>query len=174
MLLNSDASRCFKHASYVVGDVSYVAFIGDSRIRQLFFQFLKEVDPEAKPSILDSDYSNQEFGEEIEVEASKAEDTRPLEKAHKSLTYNSTKLAFQVDFFWMPVVNESTVDIIHSLARDQKKNAIPKMVVAGGGVWNIKLSNGSEDALADYVANLSLFARVSSFDSDLQGNLSYS
>lgn len=110
-------------------------------MRQLFFHFLSLADPEAVPTRIDSQHD------------------RPLEKAHSSLIYNDTNSAFQISFFWVPVFNESAADLLQKLSNGTalKGLSIPKVVVAGAGVWDIKLSfnNTSEgDALNNYASNL--------------------
>ena len=110
-------------------------------MRQLFFHFLSLADPEAVPTGIDS------------------QQDRPLEKAHSSLIYNDTNSAFQISFFWVPVFNETAADLLQKLSNGTalKGLSIPKVVVAGAGVWDIKLSfnNTSEgDALNNYASNL--------------------
>jgi len=125
----------------VTREVNHFTFIGDSRMRQLFFHFLSLADPEAVPTVIDSQHH------------------RPIEKAHSSLIYNDTNSAFQISFFWVPVFNESAADLLRKLSKGTalKDLSVPRVVVAGAGVWDIKLSfnNTSEgDALNNYASNL--------------------
>lgn len=122
------------------------------------------MDPEAEPFIVVKDTTGNYF-EDVNYRVSaartlKQEDKydRPLEKAHSSLTYNNTLLSFRISFFWRPVFNQSAADLLHQLGVSK---SVPRLVVAGSGAWDIKLSNGSEEALNVYARNLEQVARVS-------------
>lgn len=122
-------------------------------MRQLFFEMLKHVDPEAKPSILEpASPDPDDTANNI-----KAKDARPLEKAHSSLVYTNTKHSLQLSFYWRPVFNESAADLLRQLGKGPN---VPSVLVAGSGAWDIKLSNGSEQGLTDYSSNLVHIYRV--------------
>lgn len=138
-------------------------FVGDSRIRQLYFEVLKGINAKAEPSIIKKDtapnyyeFVESEFSISNKVEA-EGEDARPLEKAHKSLTYSVTELSLRITFFWRPVFNSSVVELVNQLKR---ATSLPKLIVAGSGAWDIKLSNGSEMGLAEYGENLAKVVEV--------------
>ena len=155
----SDTGKCLQNAAYASNhfgtETNHFALVGDSRIRQLFFEFLNHLDPEGKPSILEHSPDSSDGGS-----SSEADDLRPLEKAHSSLTYNNTKFSFRLSFYWRPVFDQSAVDLLHQL---RKARNVPSVLVAGSGAWDMKLSNGSEKGLADYSSNLLKIFRVSHY-----------
>lgn len=83
--------------------------------------------------------------------------SRSLEKAHSSLTFNNSQLSFRISFFWRPVFNQSAIDLLHQLGQSK---SVPRLVLAGSGAWDIKLSNGSDEALDAYARNLEQIGRV--------------
>lgn len=99
-------------------------------------------------------YELSNLNEEIEVTE---EDARPLEKAHKSLTYNSTNLSLRITFFWRPVLNSSVVELLNNL---KSMKSLPKLIVTGSGSWDIKLSKGSEQHVQEYGGNLAKVVEV--------------
>ena len=141
--------------------MDHFVFVGDSRIRQLYFEVLKTVDPDGQPYVLESaDAVDSYFRSQVHQQKMSEEDTtRPLEKAHSHLSYNNTQLSLQMSFFWVPVFNQSAVDLMHTLAKSI--NGVPSLLVAGSGIWEIKLSNGSDDSLVVYTQNLINIVRVS-------------
>ena len=124
-------------------NMNQFVFIGDSRIRQLYFELLKTVDPDGIPSVIGP------------TNAKKS--TTSLEKAHQSLTFNVNHLSFQMTFHWMPILNESIADLVLQLSLSQN---VPKILVVGSGAWEIKLSNGSLSALKSYTTNLYHLSKV--------------
>ena len=149
----------------MTGETNHFVFVGDSRIRQLYFQVLQNVDPDAQPYILESadavdSYFNSQNAEQ-QVPNVGDTSSRPLEKAHRHLSYNNTLLSLRMSFFWVPVFNQSAVDLIHQLAKSSNADSVPSLFVAGSGIWEIKLSNGSEEALVVYTQNLINIVRVS-------------
>lgn len=124
---------------------------------------LKHVDPDAVAFIVENDKTGNYYNlMKNEFSATAAtphgENSRPLEKAHSSLMYNSTQLSFRISFFWRPVFNQSATDLFRQLGQSK---SVPRLVVAGSGVWDIKLSNGSDDEALDvYARNLEQITRV--------------
>ncbi|KAK4010994.1 N-acetylneuraminate 9-O-acetyltransferase [Daphnia magna] len=161
-----DANNCLRKTRFQTGEDSHWAFIGDSRIRQLYFEILKLVDPEAEPSVIVKDIYGNNLDQLLidvpfRVSAIATEQTnvysRPLEKAHSSLTYNNSELSFRMTFFWRPIFNQSAVDLIHQLGLSK---SVPNVVIAGSGAWDIKLSNGSDAVLDVYESNLEQVAKA--------------
>ena len=159
-----DATECLRRTSFLGGKGSYWAFVGDSRMRQLYFEVLKMVDLAAMPLVVYKDDVANYFdhvmpGDDQQHQYQSANDERPLEKAHKSLTYNNTQLSFRMTFFWRPVFNRSATDLFRHLSQTLP---VPGVVVAGSGVWNIKLLNGSrsEASFDAYANDLELVAQV--------------
>ena len=118
-------------------------FIGDSRIRQLYFELLEIIDPHGKPSVIGSTDTER--------------NVTSLEKAHQSLTFNVPHLGFYMSFYWIPILNESVANLVSQLSLSKN---VPKILVAGSGTWEIKLSNGSQSALESYISNLHLLSQV--------------
>lgn len=118
------------------------------------------MDPDGEPFVIENDAVGNYF-DFVKNGVSAAKENkyaRPLEKAHSSLTYNNTLLSFRISFFWRPVFNESAADLFRQLGVSE---FVPRLVVAGSGAWDIKLSNGSQEALNVYARNLEHVARVS-------------
>ena len=132
-----------------MNDVNHFVFIGDSRIRQLYFELLKHIDPNGKPSVIVTE--NTTHVTTIETTGTS------LEKSHQSLAFNLTQHSFHMSFYWMPVLNQSVINLMQQLMRSKN---IPKIVVAGSGTWEIKLTNASELALKSYAEALHLLSQV--------------
>jgi len=137
-----DTTRCLRYASYI-DNWNHFVFIGDSRIRQLYFELLEIIDPHGKPSVIGSTDTER--------------NVTSLEKAHQSLTFNVPHLGFYMSFYWIPILNESVANLVSQLS--SSKN-VPKILVAGSGTWEIKLSNGSQSALESYISNLHLLSQA--------------
>ncbi|KAM8982322.1 N-acetylneuraminate 9-O-acetyltransferase isoform X1 [Sarcophilus harrisii] len=105
-----------------------VAFIGDSRIRQLFSSFVKIINPQ--------------FREEG--------------NKHEHIPFEDKAASLRVDFLWHPEVNASMRQCIKVWTEEPMGK--PHVIVAGAATWSIKAHNGSEEALAQYRANLTALA----------------
>ncbi|EFX82868.1 hypothetical protein DAPPUDRAFT_48914 [Daphnia pulex] len=136
-----DADNCFRKTRFMTGEDSFWVFIGDSRIRQLYFETLKLVDPDAEPLVVATDSSGN----------------KSLRPRHKSYIYNNPQLSLRIMFFWRPSLNQTTADLINQLGLSR---SVPHVVVAGSGSWDIKGSNGSQIALDVYSQNLQLLANA--------------
>ncbi|XP_057634038.1 N-acetylneuraminate 9-O-acetyltransferase isoform X1 [Chionomys nivalis] len=106
----------------------HIAFIGDSRIRQLFYSFVKIINPQFKE------------------EGNK----------HESIPFEDKTASLKVDFLWHPEVNGSMKQCIKVWTEDSV--AKPHVIVAGAATWSIKIHNGSEEALAQYRVNITSIA----------------
>nr|XP_013796751.1 PREDICTED: CAS1 domain-containing protein 1 isoform X5 [Apteryx mantelli mantelli] len=117
---NSEAKNCLidKH----------IAFIGDSRIRQLFYSFIKLINPQVKE------------------EGNK----------HGNIPFEDKSASIKVDFLWYPEVNGSMRQHIKSWT--EAAMAKPHIIVAGAATWSIKIHNGSNEALAQYKINITSIA----------------
>ena len=114
----------------MTGEESHWAFVGDSRIRQVYFEVLKLLDPDAEPSYVAKD---------------------------NGVIYNNSQLSFQMLFFYRPILNQTTIDLIHQLGFSK---SVPNLLVAGSGSWIIKTCNGSKLILENYSRNLRQVAEV--------------
>ncbi|XP_054582158.1 N-acetylneuraminate 9-O-acetyltransferase isoform X4 [Eptesicus fuscus] len=106
----------------------HIAFIGDSRIRQLFYSFVKIINPQFKE------------------EGNK----------HENIPFEDKIASVKVDFLWHPEVNGSMKQCIKVWTEDSV--AKPHVVVAGAATWSIKIHNGSNEALSQYKMNITSIA----------------
>ncbi|XP_030741031.1 N-acetylneuraminate 9-O-acetyltransferase isoform X1 [Echinops telfairi] len=106
----------------------YIAFIGDSRIRQLFYSFVKIINPQFKE------------------EGNK----------HENIHFEDKIASVKVDFLWHPEVNGSMKRCIKVWTEDSV--AKPHVIVAGAATWSIKIHNGSSEALSQYKMNITSIA----------------
>uniref|UniRef100_A0A452IHJ4 Uncharacterized protein n=1 Tax=Gopherus agassizii TaxID=38772 RepID=A0A452IHJ4_9SAUR len=117
---NSEAKSCLLD--------KHIAFIGDSRIRQLFYSFVKLINPQVKE------------------EGNK----------HGNILSEDTSASTKVDFLWYPEVNGSMKQRIKSWT--EGSIAKPHVIVAGAATWSIKIHNGSNEALTQYKINITSIA----------------
>lgn len=101
-----------------------VAFVGDSRIRQLFYSFIKIINPERKE------------------EGNK----------HEDISFEDKSYSIKVDFLWYPEANNSMKERLISWTHEG--SAKPDVLVLGAATWSIKLHGGSNEALQQYKVNL--------------------
>ncbi|XP_054361266.1 N-acetylneuraminate 9-O-acetyltransferase isoform X3 [Mirounga angustirostris] len=106
----------------------HIAFIGDSRIRQLFYSFVKIINPQFKE------------------EGNK----------HGNIPFEDKIASVKVDFLWHPEVNGSMKQCIKVWTEDSV--AKPHVIVAGAATWSIKIHNGSKEALSQYKMNITSIA----------------
>ncbi|TDH04272.1 hypothetical protein EPR50_G00150230 [Perca flavescens] len=105
-----------------------VAFVGDSRIRQLFYSFIKIIDPERR-----------EDGNK-----------------HEDIPFKDESSSVNVDFLWYPEANNSMKERLMSWTHEG--SAKPDIVILGAATWSIKLHSGSSETLQQYKANLTAIA----------------
>ncbi|KAK9396257.1 CAS1 domain-containing protein 1 [Crotalus adamanteus] len=116
----SEAKACLKN--------KYIAFIGDSRIRQLFYSFVKLINPQ------------------IKEEGNK----------HENIPFEDKSSSLKVDFLWYPEVNGSMKQCIKSWTEGSSSK--PHILVVGAATWSIKIHNGSNEALIQYRINITSIA----------------
>ncbi|XP_075961635.1 N-acetylneuraminate (7)9-O-acetyltransferase isoform X2 [Anarhichas minor] len=105
-----------------------VAFVGDSRIRQLFYSFVKIIDPERR-----------EDGNK-----------------HEDISFEVASSSVNVDFLWYPEANNSMKERLISWTNEG--SAKPDVVILGAATWSIKLHSGSSETLQQYKVNLTAIA----------------
>ncbi|KAF1381493.1 hypothetical protein PFLUV_G00154550 [Perca fluviatilis] len=105
-----------------------VAFVGDSRIRQLFYSFIKIIDPERR-----------EDGNK-----------------HEDIPFKDESSSVNVDFLWYPEANNSMKERLMSWTHEG--SAKPDVVILGAATWSIKLHSGNSETLQQYKANLTAIA----------------
>ncbi|XP_026562072.1 N-acetylneuraminate 9-O-acetyltransferase isoform X4 [Pseudonaja textilis] len=116
----SEAKSCLKN--------KYIAFIGDSRIRQLFYSFVKLINPQ------------------IKEEGNK----------HENIPFEDKSSSLKVDFLWYPEVNGSMKQCIKAWIEGSSSK--PHILVVGAATWSIKIHNGSNEALTQYRINITSIA----------------
>lgn len=122
----SDSLNCMRYISYW-GGKNDIAFVGDSRIRQLYYEFIGLL-------------SNEEI---------------VPEKKHANLSFTDPKSSLQVRFIWSPLLNASMLSVYDKWI-GEKPDARPKVVITGCATWSIKKYNASEDAYLSFKHNLTL------------------
>ncbi|XP_034748175.1 N-acetylneuraminate 9-O-acetyltransferase [Etheostoma cragini] len=105
-----------------------VAFVGDSRIRQLFYSFIKIIDPERR-----------EDGNK-----------------HEDIPFEDESSSVNVDFLWYPEANNSMKERLTSWTHEGSTK--PDVVILGAATWSIKLRSGSSETLVQYKTNLTAIA----------------
>ncbi|XP_037651861.1 N-acetylneuraminate 9-O-acetyltransferase [Sebastes umbrosus] len=105
-----------------------VAFVGDSRIRQLFYSFIKIIDPERR-----------EDGNK-----------------HEDISFAVESSSVNVDFLWYPEANNSMKERLISWTHEG--SAKPDVIILGAATWSIKLRGGSSETLQQYKVNLTAIA----------------
>ncbi|XP_060915826.1 N-acetylneuraminate 9-O-acetyltransferase [Labrus mixtus] len=101
-----------------------VAFLGDSRIRQLFYSFIKIVDPEQRAGGI----------------------------KHEDIPFEDESNSVNVDFLWYPEANNSMKERL--MAWTHEASVKPDVVVIGAATWSIKYHSGSSEGLQQYKVNL--------------------
>ncbi|OCT74014.1 hypothetical protein XELAEV_18032977mg [Xenopus laevis] len=119
---SSEAKSCFAE--------QHVTFVGDSRIRQLFYAFVKILTPQYKE------------------EGNK----------HENIYFEDKAAMLKIDFLWHPEVNNSMKQAFQSLSENDISKST--MVIAGAATWSIKINNGSRESLAQYKVNMTAVAPV--------------
>ncbi|KAL7830400.1 hypothetical protein SRHO_G00315270 [Serrasalmus rhombeus] len=105
-----------------------IAFIGDSRIRQLFYAFIKIINP----------------------------DTKEDGNKHENIPFADRESSVNVDFLWYAEVNNSMKEQVTAwVERPFNK---PDVIIIGAATWSIKLHSGSSETLLQYKANLTSIA----------------
>ncbi|XP_034017436.1 N-acetylneuraminate 9-O-acetyltransferase-like isoform X2 [Thalassophryne amazonica] len=101
-----------------------VAFVGDSRIRQLFYSFVKIINPERR-----------EDGNK-----------------HTDISFQEDSSSVIVDFLWCPEANNSMKDRLIAWTHDSSPK--PDVIILGAATWSIKMHSGSSQTLQQYKVNV--------------------
>jgi hypothetical protein len=124
-----DLENCLRKTRFITGEENHWVFVGDSRIQQVYVEILKMLDRDVNPWAVPEGF----------------------------FFYNNSQLSLQISFFWRPIVDQNTIDLIHELGLNK---SVPNLVVAGSGSWIIKHCNGSKSILENYSRNLRLVSEV--------------
>lgn len=125
-----DTRICLRHRS--INDQknqihsNYILFLGDSRIRQLFYEFINRTSS-------------------FPIQAG-----RPV---HADINHLDPELKLNATFRWCPKVNESMFQIYRDIESEELQFK-PKIIITGTASWTIKQSNASEEALNEFSSNL--------------------
>ncbi|XP_052813330.1 N-acetylneuraminate 9-O-acetyltransferase-like isoform X2 [Mya arenaria] len=119
-----DSRMCMHYISYWGGH-NHITFLGDSRIRQLYFEFVNLLSREHMKSY----------------------------KTHSNISYHDEHIQAKVDFVWMPYVNVSMNKLYQQWMMKGPLER-PNLVVTGSATWTIKEYNGSSEALKSFETNL--------------------
>jgi hypothetical protein len=111
------------------GGRNHIVFLGDSRIRQLYYAFIEQ------------------------TSVKQLSDTVQQSKAHQNLEYRDKELKLHTEFHWCPFVNETMAQTYREwLSSDAVLQ--PKIIITGSASWMIKRSGGSELELDSFRSNL--------------------
>ncbi|KAK9877974.1 hypothetical protein WA026_020189 [Henosepilachna vigintioctopunctata] len=121
-----DARRCLRYLAFYEKD-SIFAFIGDSRIKMLYEDFVEQIQ-----------VSDDFF-------------TENPNKPSKILFHTEKKLKVKVEYIWCPDV--SNIMIKH-LRKWQQEKLAPSVIVIGSALPVIRNSNGSLNMIHEYTMNL--------------------
>ncbi|KAJ8334197.1 hypothetical protein SKAU_G00398360 [Synaphobranchus kaupii] len=102
-----------------------VAFVGDSRIRQLFYSYIRIINPDVREDGI----------------------------KHENIPFEDRSSSVNVDFFWFAEVNNSLKE--HLIAWTEDTTIKPDVIIMGAATWSIKLHSGSSESLHQYRSNLS-------------------
>lgn len=134
---HSDARRCLRYMRFLDEPVE-VAFVGDSRVRELYRAFVglcgagAGAVPEAQPNLA----------------------------THYDLEYADAELGLRVRFLWRPRVDAEFVGTLIDWRDSADQRGVPSLLVAASAAHAIKMANGSLDALAAYRHNVSRLGAV--------------
>ncbi|XP_061738362.1 N-acetylneuraminate 9-O-acetyltransferase isoform X6 [Nerophis ophidion] len=101
-----------------------VAFLGDSRIRQLFHSFIKVIDPGRRDGGV----------------------------KHEDISFEEKSSSLYVDMLWYPEANNSMKERLISWTHEG--SAKPDVVILGVATWSIKLHGGRSETLQQYKVNV--------------------
>ncbi|XP_074654898.1 N-acetylneuraminate (7)9-O-acetyltransferase-like isoform X2 [Tubulanus polymorphus] len=120
----SDSRNCMHYISYW-GGYNHIVFLGDSRIRQLYHEFVGM-------------FSN-----------------KPPQKGkqHHDMHFSDEKINLKVDFLWQPMVSDTMYNVYKSWLKMEPRDR-PNLVITGSATWSVKLSNGSKEFLGNFKVNL--------------------
>ncbi|XP_061378274.1 N-acetylneuraminate 9-O-acetyltransferase isoform X1 [Danaus plexippus] len=124
----TDARRCLRYLAFW-GKYNSFAFIGDSRLEQLYEYFIGVLRTRLK---LDSSYST-------------------IDHHQPNYTYVDNKLKLSVTFIWSEDVSRTMVEQFRSW---QYSDRPPSVIVASIGLNLVKIHNATEPILEEYKRNL--------------------
>lgn len=127
---------CFRYIAFW-GGRNHIVFLGDSRIRQLYFEYIEAL------SI--NQFNNHKHNQQ----------KNSSEVIHHDLEHHDDNLNLKIQFLWRPMVNRSFVEEFQNWSTLEHKSR-PNMIIAGSATHSIKMFNASHDALDYYRKNLTI------------------
>ncbi|GFN99747.1 cas1 domain-containing protein 1 [Plakobranchus ocellatus] len=132
----ADARMCMHYISYWGGH-NHFSFVGDSRLRQLYYEFVSLVS-----------------------ESSVEEEDPDKAKVHHDLHFSDSKINIKIDFLWHPMVNASMYDVYFKWLKSDQPSTRPNVVITGSATWTIKMFNGSAAVIKNFYSNLTMVAEM--------------
>ncbi|KAL3275434.1 hypothetical protein HHI36_020195 [Cryptolaemus montrouzieri] len=123
-----DARRCLRYLAFYEKN-SYFAFIGDSRIRELYEDFVQQI----------------QVNDAAFTEAPKAE-----------LVHKEDKLKVKVEYIWCPDVS---TEMVQHFRIWQQQKITPSVIIAGSALAVMRRSNGSLNVIHEYSRNLTMLVQ---------------
>ncbi|CAH1979746.1 unnamed protein product [Acanthoscelides obtectus] len=120
-----DTRRCLRYIAYYGSD-SHFAFIGDSRIKEMYEALVEHL-------MQDDDFTY-----------------RPT-NSYTNLTHIDNKLKMKVDFIWDTFISRK---MVQTLRNWQLSPSAPSVIIVGSAIWPILSSNASLYMLQEYKVNL--------------------
>ncbi|XP_023945723.2 N-acetylneuraminate 9-O-acetyltransferase [Bicyclus anynana] len=124
----TDARRCLRYLAFW-GKYNSFAFIGDSRIEQLYEYFIGVIKTRLD---VDSSYST-------------------IDHHMPNYTYVDSKLRLSITFIWSEDVSKTMVEQFRTWQSSERP---PSVIVASAGLQLVKNRNATEQALEEYKRNL--------------------
>lgn len=126
---------CFRYIAFW-GGRNHIVFLGDSRIRQLYFEYVQ--------ALSTNQYNKHEHHQGNASEA-----------IHHDLEHHDNNLNLKIQFLWRPMVNRSFVEEFRTWSTLEHKSR-PSMIITGSATHSIKMFNASHEALDYYRKNLTI------------------
>lgn len=123
----SDTRHCLRYIAFY-GRETHFAFIGDSKIKELYFGFISHL---------------QQNDGNLSVNS--------LLQSESNHSYSDGKLKIKVEFVWCANIS---MRMIEQFRKWELSDVPPVVVVVGGGLLPIKVANGSLEILKEYSVNL--------------------
>ncbi|XP_073946759.1 N-acetylneuraminate (7)9-O-acetyltransferase [Choristoneura fumiferana] len=129
----TDARRCLRYLAFW-GKYNSFAFIGDSRIEQLYEYFIGVLKARTE---LDTTYT--------------------MDHRSPNYTYSDAKLRLSVRFVWSDDVSRTMVEQFRTWQHEAKP---PSVIVAGTGLQLLKTRNATDLVIDEYKRNLTLLVQA--------------
>ncbi|XP_077291405.1 N-acetylneuraminate (7)9-O-acetyltransferase isoform X2 [Arctopsyche grandis] len=127
----TDTRHCFRYLAFW-GRFNHFVFIGDSRVRQLYYSFINHVKVKGEIDVTDT--------------------TLQKPNNQSDLSYvDSAKLRLSAEFIWSPYISTK---MVNEFNKWKKSDNPPNTIIAGCGITIIREQNASAKALEEYRMNI--------------------